>query len=59
MSRKAAITESDYSNIAVANLFKSLSTVDIFLQILPEFRNNFLKKYLRKVAPCSFPSDEN
>ena len=55
MSRKIAhYGESDYSNVAVATLCKSFTVVDIFLQILREFRNNFVKKNLSKAAPAGF-----
>ena len=45
--------ESDNSNIAGATLLKSLSTVDILLPILQEFRNIFLKKRFRKAAEAT------
>ena len=39
--RKSTITESDFSNVAGASLFKSLSLMDFFLIIHKVFKNNF------------------
>ena len=50
---KLSITEIDYSNAAGAALLKSLTAVDILLQILQEFRNIFLKEHLRKAAEAT------
>ena len=46
--------ECDSRNIAGATLVKSFSAVVIFLQLLQEFRNIFLKEHLRKVAAVVF-----
>ena len=48
------IPKNDYSNNAGANLFKSLSILDIFLQTLQEFENRFPKEHVRKAAPEAF-----
>lgn len=48
------ITTSDFSNSTCATWFKLLFWVDIFLGILQELRNNFLKEHLRKTASTAF-----
>ena len=54
MRLQLPFTESDYIEVAGAALLKSFSAVDIFLQILQEFRNIFLKVHLSKAAPAAF-----
>ena len=46
--------KSDYSNVAGETLRKVLSAMDIFLQILQEFRNDFLKKHRKIAALAAF-----
>lgn len=48
------ISKNDYSKIAGANLFKSLSILDTFLETLQEFENRFLKEHVRKAASAAF-----
>ena len=52
---KLSITEIDCNNAGGAALLKSISTVDILIPILQEFRNIFLKEHLGKaaVATCT------
>ena len=48
MFKKLPITKSDFSNVVGATLPQSLSVVNIFLRILQEFWNNFLKEHLQR-----------
>ena len=44
ISSKLPIIESECKNVAGATFLKSLSTKDIFLRILQEYKNIFLKE---------------